>query len=96
MLTRMIVCACLTLLSSFSLAEVGTSAEMAERYLDVQRCIERAMGKLWQEKYGIELTINRWGAVEAIGASIDAAPQVVRMTDLRCRRERDLAGQPRP
>ncbi|WP_041946007.1 hypothetical protein [Variovorax paradoxus] len=69
---------------------------MAERYLDVQRCIERTIGKQWPQKYGIVLARNQWGAIEATERSIDAAPQAVRMTDLRCRRQLSLTGEPRP
>ncbi|MCY1220986.1 hypothetical protein D3C86_1138440 [compost metagenome] len=69
---------------------------MAERYLDVQSCIERVIGRQWSQKYGIELARNQWGVIEATGRSIDTAPQVVRMTDLRCRRELSLTGEPRP
>ena len=96
MFTRMMVCACFALLSTAAFAAVDMSDEMPERYSDVQHCIERTLGKQWKEKFAIEVTTNRWGAVEATGASIDTAPEIVRMTDLRCRREVDLAGQPRP
>lgn len=87
--------ASLAVLSHAALA--GTEqADIAERYADVQHCIERTLGKHWEDRYRIELTVNRWGAVEATGASIESAPSAVRMTDLRCRRELALAGRPRP
>jgi len=96
MTTRMLVCACFALLTTHAFAITDDSVDMAERYSDVQHCIERTLGKQWNEKFDIEMTVNRWGVVEATGASIDTAPQIVRMTDLRCRRQLDLAGQPRP
>ena len=77
-------------------AATGDVAELNVRYHDVQSCMERTLGKQWEERYGIELALNRWGAVEATGASINTAPQAVRVTDLRCRRQRNLAGEPRP
>ena len=77
-------------------AQTTATTTMAERYLDVQHCIERTIGKQWPQKYGVDLVLNQWGAVEATGRSIDTAPQVVRMTDLRCRRELSLTGEPRP
>lgn len=88
--------ALLPLCASAAAAATGDAAEMTDRYLDVQLCMERTIGKQWHERYGVELAINRWGAVEPTALSIDTAPQIVRLTDLRCRRQRDLAGQPRP
>jgi hypothetical protein len=58
--------------------------------------MERAIGKQWHERYRVDLARNRWGAIEPTGESIDAAPQVVRLTDFQCRREHNLAGEPRP
>jgi hypothetical protein len=96
MTTRILVCACFALIASTAFASPDSSDEMAERYSDVQHCIERTLGKQWNERFGVEMTVNRWGAVEVTGASIDTAPEIVRVTDLRCRRQLDLAGQPRP
>ncbi|MEJ8815990.1 hypothetical protein WKW77_33370 [Variovorax ureilyticus] len=77
---RISLCACLALLAANALAITRSDDVMADRYADVQHCIERALGRQWKERFDIETTINRWGAV----------------TDLRCRRQLDLAGQPRP
>lgn len=96
MFTRPTVCACLALFLLPAMAATDTSTGMAARYGDVQQCMEHALGKKWQKTYQIESTVNRWGVVEATGASIDSAPQAVRITDLRCRRELNVAGQPRP
>lgn len=96
MFDRIILCALVALLSINAFADIHESSAMAERYEDVQRCMERALGRKWQERYDIATTINRWGAIEVTANSFDAAPQVIRMIDLRCRRELDLAGQPRP
>ncbi len=99
MLTRLLVLlplAAMAFCASSASAEEMDAEKMAERYLDVQRCIERTIGRQWSQKYGIDLARNQWGAVEATGRSIDTAPQVVRMTDLRCRRELSLTGEPRP
>ena len=77
-------------------AGVYAPAEMIERYQGVSTCMDQALGKRWEQRFGVSMAVNRWGAVEAVGTSIDSAPEAVRMTDLRCRRETDVAGQPRP
>lgn len=92
----LICLALLPLCASSATAVPEEAAEMTNRYLDVQLCMERTIGKQWQDRYGVELARNRWGAVEPTGPSIDAAPQIVRLTDLRCRRQLNLAGEPRP
>lgn len=96
MVTRTTICVSLALLSSLAVAAINTTSEMAIRYVDVQHCMEHALGKRWQDRYAIELAVNRWGAAEPTRTAIDSAPEAVRMTDLRCRRELDVAGQPRP
>lgn len=95
-LTTLIALAILTSCASSALAESMEATRMAERYLDIQHCMERTLGKQWPEKYGIELARNRWGVIEATERSINTAPQAVRMTDLRCRRQISLTGEPRP
>ena len=96
MLVRWAGLACVALLPLRAVAVWQDATEMAQRYVDVQRCMERAIGKQWRERYRVDLARNRWGAIEPTGESIDAAPQVVRLTDLQCRREHNLAGEPRP
>ena len=98
MFTRPTALGCLALLCLYSSAVSAAPDpnDTADRYLDVQRCMERTIGKQWQEKYGIEVVRNQWGAVEVSADSIDTAPQIIRVTDLRCRRLSNLAGQPRP
>ena len=96
MFNRITVSVLIALLSTNAIADTHEPSEMAERYEDVRRCIERTLGKQWQERYDIATTINRWGAIEVTGNSFNAAPQVIRMTDMRCRRELGVAGQPRP
>ncbi|MEB0057589.1 MULTISPECIES: hypothetical protein [unclassified Variovorax] len=87
----------LSLVSASALsATTHDATELNVKYHDVQKCTERTLGKQWEARYGIEMALNRWGAIEATGASIDTAPQVVRVTDLRCRYQSDLAGEPRP
>lgn len=83
------------LVATPTLAGVYAPAEMAQRHRDVRRCMEQSLGKRWEQRFGIDMAVNRWGEVEAVGTSIDSAPQAVRLIDLRCRRETDLAGQPR-
>lgn len=95
-LAALISFAVMTFCASSVSAETTDATKMAERYFDVQRCIERTIGKQWPEKYGIDLALNQWGAIEPTGRSIDTAPQAVRMTDLRCRRQLSLTGEPRP
>lgn len=99
MFARLTALTCLALLplcASAATALREDAAEMTDRYLDVQLCMERTIGKQWQDRYWVELARNRWGAVEPTALSIDAAPQIVRLTDLRCRRQLNLAGEPRP
>ena len=91
---RLLTSLCLALLVPHAFA-AQEADDMAERYQDAQRCMERAIGKQWREKYGIELARNRWVAVEPTEHSMDTAPQAVRMADMRCRRELSLAGEPR-
>jgi hypothetical protein len=96
-LHRFIALASLALLLPLSaFAASNDASEMNERYLDMQRCMERTMGKNWQQRYEVELARNRWGATEPTGPSIDSAPEVVRMTDMRCRREVNIETEPRP
>lgn len=63
---------------------------LADRYLDMSICMDRTMGKGWQRRFGIHMLTNRWGALEADESDLDTAPQAVRMTALRCRREASL------
>ncbi|VTU35756.1 hypothetical protein [Variovorax sp. PBL-E5] len=94
---RLIALAGLALLLPLStLAASSDAADMSGRYIDMQRCMERTMGKNWQQRYEVELARNRWGATEPTGPSIDSAPLVVRMTDMRCRREVNIETEPRP
>jgi len=86
-----------TFLSCTAIA--ATSAEqagMATRYQDMLHCMERTMGKGWQSKYDIDLVTNEWGAAEPSAQDISDAPQAIRLSDLRCRRELGLDGQRRP
>lgn len=87
-----------SLLAAICVASYAESSQsdVGERYHDAQRCMEQAMGKHWSERFGVELTRNKWGVDEAVEASINAAPQAVRVTDLRCRRQVGIAGKPRP
>lgn len=94
---RLLALAGLALLLPLSaFAASSDSSDMSERYLDMKRCMERTMGKGWQQRYEVELARNRWGATEPTGPSIDSAPEVVRMTDMRCRREVNIETEPRP
>jgi hypothetical protein len=97
-LHRFIALASLALLLPLSALAASNedSTDMSGRYLDMQRCMERTMGKNWQQRYEVELARNRWGATEPTGPSIDSAPEVVRMTDMRCRREVNIESEPRP
>ena len=80
---------------SFS-AAASASQDLALRYHDLLSCIERTIGKGWESRYDVEILPNRWGALEPSAHDLDAAPQAIRITELRCRRELSLVGQPRP
>lgn len=71
-------------------------AGMAARYQDMLHCLDQAMGKGWQSKYDIDIVTNRWGTAEPSARDISEAPEAIRLNDLRCRRELNLDGQPRP
>jgi len=83
-----------------ALASGATAAphpqDLALRYRDLLSCIERTIGKGWQDRYDVEFLPNRWGALEPSAHDMEGAPQAVRITDLRCRRELSIVGQPRP
>ena len=68
-------------------------SDIADRYLDLNFCMDQAMGKGWQRRYDIHMLTNRWGALEASQADLDSAPQAVRVTALRCRRETTPASE---
>ena len=68
-------------------------SDIADRYLNLNFCMDQAMGKGWQRRYDIHMLTNRWGALEASQADLDSAPQAVRVTALRCRRETTPAPQ---
>ncbi|HEY2254041.1 MAG TPA: hypothetical protein VGI11_00260 [Variovorax sp.] len=95
MLTRLAALLCATFFCTLALAGPDTP-DFADRYQDLARCMDRTMGRGWQDRYDIHLLTNRWGAEEPSEQDLDTAPQVIRMTALRCRREVNLTGQPRP
>jgi len=96
-MNRVLVLCAAALVSCTASAGVTLDAgEMAARYRHLLRCMDQTMGKDWLRTYGIDLLPNRWGAPEASARDIDEAPQVIRMVDLRCRRELNLDGQLRP
>lgn len=70
--------------------------ELDARYLDMTRCMERALGRSWEDRYGIELKTNSRGVHELGAQDFDTAPQSIRLINLQCRRELGLSGQPRP
>jgi opacity protein-like surface antigen len=97
MFNRLFALGCLALsMHAASSAAAMDQHAHAERYLDVQRCMERTIGKQWQDRFGVQVVRNRWGVEEASALSMDTAPQIVRVTDLLCRRLSNLEGQPRP
>lgn len=70
--------------------------DMVDRYADMTRCMDRAMGSGWPGRYDIEMIRNRWGSLEVSARDIAEAPLAIRLADLRCRRELSLDRQPRP
>lgn len=86
---------CFALFATCSFAAPSDS-DIADRYLDLNACMDQAMGKGWQRRYDIHMSTNRWGASEASPADLDSAPQAVRVTALRCRRETTPAPQSPP
>lgn len=96
MSTRIFAIAAFVSALSFSATAAPAPQDFALRYHDLLSCIERTIGKGWQTRYDIEFLTNRWGALEPSAHDLDAAPQAIRITELRCRRELSLVGQPRP
>jgi hypothetical protein len=92
MFSRFIVLLCVALSSAGATASPADS-DLTVRYLDLNLCMDRAMGKGWQNRYDIHMLTNRWGVLEASAADLDTAPEAVRVTALRCRRELSLAPQ---
>jgi hypothetical protein len=92
MLSRSILLSCIALFATCAGAATNSSSA-ADRYLDLNRCMDRTMGKGWQHRYDIHTQLNRWGVEEPSEADLDTAPQAVRMTALRCRRELSLVPQ---
>lgn len=93
---RLAAALALAALPLFSTAATSESDALAERHADAQRCMRRTMGEHWAERYGVKLARNQWGVEEATAESVDSAPQVIRITYLRCRRETGIDGAPRP
>ncbi len=83
---------CCALFTGFVFA-APVDSNLADRYLDLSLCMERTMGKGWQHRYDIHMLTNRWGALEPSESDLDSAPQAVRVTALRCRRETSLTAR---
>lgn len=65
---------------------------MLDRYRGLERCMDHTLGKGWQERYRVPMTLNRWGALAPNQQEIDRAPQAVRLIALRCERESGVDG----
>jgi hypothetical protein len=76
-------------------AAAPAGSDMGDRYRDLSRCMEHAIGKGWQDRYAIHMMNNRWGALEPSEAELDSAPQAVRLADMSCRREVRLVPEER-
>lgn len=72
------------------------SGDLATGYRDAGRCVTSALGQEWAQHFGVDLVVNAFGETEPAEESIDHAPDMVRITDLRCRREAGLQGLYRP
>lgn len=96
MFSLRLIISTVSLAISASVIAAPEREELAQEYRDLARCIQRVMGNRWEERFGIELTTNRHGVLEATGDSMDHAPQIVRITDYRCRRQVGLQGKSRP
>ena len=70
--------------------------DAAADYRDLNACMARTMGMHWADHFGVKRVVNDHGVLEPTEAAIDAAPQVVRITELRCRLQLGLQGEDRP
>ena len=85
-----------TLPASAVMLPAVVKSTMEVRYQDMSRCMERALGDRWEDRYDIRFKINHWGVSELSAQDVEAAPQSIRLIDFQCRRELGLSGQPRP
>ena len=88
--------ASLSLLLPLDARAAGTGKDLRNEYHDLQACIERAMGHQWADRFGVKQVVNAYGVLEPTESAVDASPQVVRITEMRCRFQVGLQGEHRP
>lgn len=74
----------------------NTPRNLSDDYHDLERCMERTMGRRWAEHFRVKQVVNAYGVLEATEDAVDTAPQVVRITDMNCRLQVGLQEQLRP
>lgn len=74
----------------------GTGKDLRNAYHDLEACMERAMDHQWADRFGVKRVVNAYGVLEPTDSALDASPQVVRITEMRCRFQVGLQGEDRP
>ncbi len=92
---RIFLAIVLTLHAAFAMAD-DTPKDLSDDYHDLERCMERTMGRNWADHFGVARVVNPYGVLEATKTAVDTAPQVVRITDMSCRLQVGLQEEQRP
>jgi hypothetical protein len=74
----------------------GPGNDLRNEYHDLQACMERTMDLHWADRFGVKLVVNAYGVLEPTDSAMDTSPQVVRITEMRCRFQAGLQGEGRP
>lgn len=84
------------LLMPINIHAAGTSKDLRKEYQDLQVCMNRTLGPQWAERFGVKQVLNDYGVLEPTEFAVDASPQVVRITEMRCRFQSGLQGEGHP
>ena len=84
------------LLTPMSVHAAGTGNDLRKEYQDLQSCMKRTLGSQWAEHFGVKRVVNNYGVLEPTESAVDASPQVVRITEMRCRFQSGLQGEGHP
>jgi len=77
---------------------------MRSRYMKYSFCMERGLNwkeggqgeRSWLKGHNVDAAMNKWGTTEPTQRGIDSASPQVKKLDADCRRQNEIAGQPRP
>lgn len=88
--------ASLSMLLPLGAHAAGTGKDLRNEYHGLQACMQRVMGPQWADHFGVKQVVNAYGVLEPTESAVDASPQVVRITEMRCRFQVGLQGEDRP